>query len=298
MPQANANGIQIEYDTFGDPSASPLILISGLGTQLTRWNTEFCDMLVAVGHYVVRFDNRDVGLTSKIETVPIPNFGKAMIALGKGEKVDVPYTLDDMADDTVGLMDELGIDKAHICGVSMGGMIAQTVAIRHPDRVRSMISIMSKMGTPDDLPATPEAAKVLMTPAPTERDACIENTVKNQQVIGSPGFPFNEKEVRQVAAQDYDRAFYPQGIGRQMLAITAHGNRKAALEKTVIPTLVMHGTEDPLIPMENGKMTAAAIKGAELLLIKGMGHDLPSGAWPQIVKAISQHTRKVDKNES
>ena len=294
MPNVTANGIQIEYETFGEPSSQPLLLIIGLAGQLIFWDEQLCRQLAESGHYVIRFDNRDVGLSSKIEEAGVPDVMKAVEALMLGQEINPPYTIEDMADDAVGLLDALCIEKAHICGMSMGGMIAQSIAIRYPERVLSLISIYSTTGNPDLPQPKPEIMEVLLTPAPEEREPCIEHTLKVFRTIAGPGFPFDEEYQRKIAAQAYDRAFYPQGVSRQLMAIMAQSNRKPALASVSVPTLVIHGDDDPLVPVEGGKDTAEAVPGTELIIIEGMGHDLPhSGAWPQIVDAIADHTHKV-----
>jgi pimeloyl-ACP methyl ester carboxylesterase len=292
MPNASANGIQIEYDTFGDSSASPLLLIMGLGAQMVLWDEEFCEQLAAKGHYVIRFDNRDVGLSTKFDEAGIPNVVEAMNSVMSGEKISSPYSLNDMADDAVGLLDALNIDKAHICGASMGGMIAQTIATRHPNRVLSLTSIMSSTGDRSLPQGKPDAMAVLFTPAPQEREASIEHAVKVWKTIAGPGFPLDEERIRNRATLSYDRCFNPAGLARQLVAIMAHGDRTEALDSVSAPTLVIHGADDPLVPVECGKATAEAIPGAELLIIDGMGHDLPLGAWPQIVDAINANAQK------
>ena len=294
MPNVTANGIQIEYDTFGDPSASPLLLIIGLGGQLIEWHEDFCTGLAEKGHYVIRFDNRDTGLSRKFEEAGIPDIIKAVEASMRGEPIAPPYTLADMADDAVGLLDALGIQKAHICGMSMGGMIAQIITTRHPQRVLSLISIYSTTGNPELPPPEPDAMEVLLEKPPIERKAYIEYLVRTFRVIAGRGFAFDEQFHRQVAEKAFDRAFYPQGSARQLMAIMAQGNRKPELAAVSVPTLVIHGSDDPLVSVECGKDTAAAIPGAELLIIDGMGHDLPpGGAWPQILEAIAAHAKKV-----
>ncbi len=294
MPNVTANGIQIEYETFGEPSSQPLLLIIGLAGQLIFWDEQLCRQLAESGHYVIRFDNRDVGLSSKIEEAGVPEVIKAVEALMLGQEINPPYTIEDMADDAVGLLDALCIEKAHICGMSMGGMIAQSIAIRYPERVLSLISIYSTTGNPDLPQPKPEIMEVLLTPPPEEREPCIEHTLKVFRTIAGPGFPFDEEYQRKIAAQAYDRAFYPQGVSRQLMAIMAQSNRKPALASVSVPTLVIHGDDDPLVPVEGGKDTAEAVPGTELIIIEGMGHDLPhSGAWPQIVDAIADHTHKV-----
>jgi pimeloyl-ACP methyl ester carboxylesterase len=295
MAKVDANGIQIEYETFGDPKSKPLLLIIGLASQMIFWDEQLCEQLAQQGHYVIRFDNRDVGLSTKIEEAGVPDVMKAIEAIMLGEPVDPPYTIEDMADDAIGLMDALGIAKAHLCGMSMGGMIAQTIAIKYPQRVLSLISIYSRMGDPSDPQPTPEAFEVITTPLPEGREENIEHTLKVFRVIAGPGFSFDEEWHRNIAAQAYDRDHYPQGPIRQFVAILAQKDRKFDLSSISIPTLVIHGTDDPLVPVECGKNTAATIPDAELLLIDGMGHDLPhAAAWPQILKAIVAHTQKLD----
>jgi len=294
MARATANGIQIEYETFGNPSGRPLLLIIGLGAQMIHWDDDLCQDLAKRGHYIIRFDNRDVGLSTKFEEAGVPNlveiFGKIM----QGEKVKPPYTLDDMADDAVGLLDALGIRKAHICGMSMGGMIAQTVAIRHLPRVLSLTSIYSTTGNPEVPQPKPEVLGLLITPPPREREAYIEHMLRVFKAIAGPGFAVDEKWTRKIAAGSYDRCFCPQGLARQLVAILTHGDRGPALASVKVPTLVIHGTDDPLVSVEGGKATAKAVPGAQLMLIEGMGHDLPhGGAWPRIVEAITAHTLKA-----
>jgi len=296
MPDITANGIQIEYDTFGDESSPPLLLVMGLGAQMINWDEEFCTQLADRGLYVIRFDNRDVGLSTKFEEAGIPNITKIMAAVAQGEAFDAPYTLNEMADDAMGLLDALGIKKAHVCGASMGAMITQVIGYRHPDRVLSLIPIMGSTGSPDVPPAKPEAMALLTTPAPTEREANIEHAVKTQPVLGGSGFPFDEKRARDMAARAYDRAFYPQGFARQMAAIMATGNRKPLLKGVTAPTLVIHGSDDPLVPLEGGLDTADGIPGAEMQIIEGMGHGLVVGAWPQLIEAIAGHVAKVVSN--
>jgi pimeloyl-ACP methyl ester carboxylesterase len=291
MPSVSVNGIQIEYETFGEPNSPPLLLIIGLGSQLIFWDDELCKQLTQRDHYVIRFDNREVGLSSKLEEAGIPDIE----ALMRGEAIDSPYTIEDMADDAVGLLDALGIEKAHICGMSMGGMIAQAVVINHPRRVLSLISVCSTTGNPELPPPTEEAMGILLTPPPEEREANVEHNIKVFRTITGPGFSFDEEWHRKLTAQAYDRAFYPPGLARQFVAIWTQKNRKPALASVSVPTLVIHGTDDPLVPVGCGKDTADAVPEAKLKIIEGMGHDLPhSGAWPQIIDAIVDHTHKVD----
>ena len=295
MAKVDANGIQIEYETFGDPGSPPLLLIIGLGGQLIFWDDDLCRQLAQRGHYVIRFDNRDIGLSSKLEEADVPDIVKTIESLMLGEAVNPPYTIEDMAEDAVGLLDALDIEKAHLCGMSMGGMIAQSIVINHPQRVLSLISIYSRTGDPKEPQPKPEAMEFLLTPLPEEREANIEHTLKLFRTIAGPGFPFDEEWHRKLATQAYDRAFYPQGVARQLVAILTQENRKLALASLSTPALVIHGADDPLVPVEGGKNTAAAIPGAELMIIDGMGHDLPhGGAWPQIIDAVVDHTHKVD----
>jgi pimeloyl-ACP methyl ester carboxylesterase len=294
MTRVRANGIEIEYDSFGSASGRPLLLIMGLGGQSIMWDEGFCEALAERGHFVVRYDNRDVGLSTKFDAAGIPNVMELMMQGAAGKTPSVPYTLDDMADDAAGLLEALGLESAHVCGASMGGMIAQTVAIRHGGRLRSLTSIMSSTGNPSLPPAKPEAMAVLMTPPPTDRAGSLDAAVRTWRTIGSPGFPFDEARIRERAGRLYDRSFYPQGTARQLAAILAHGNRAPRLREVSTPTLVIHGAADPLVPIEGGQDTARSIPGAELLVIEGMGHDLPEGAWPQLVGAISEHTAKAE----
>jgi pimeloyl-ACP methyl ester carboxylesterase len=294
MPDVEANGIQIEFETFGDPSSPPLLLIIGLGGQLIEWHPDFCNGLADKGHYVICFDNRDSGLSQKFEELGMANIMQAGEALMRGETVTSPYTLEDMADDAVGLLDALDIPKAHICGMSMGGMIAQTIAIRHPSRVRSLISIYSTTGNPELPPPEPEAMDVLLEAPPADRQGYIDFLVRTMRVIAGSGFAFDEDYHRRLAGELYDRSFYPQGTGRQLLAVMTAENRKPALASVTAPTLVIHGSDDPLVSLECGKDTADAIPGAELLIIEGMGHEVPPGnGWPQILDAIAAHTKKA-----
>ncbi len=294
MPGVAANGIHIEYETFGDSSGRPLLLIIGLGAQMIHWDDDLCKDLASRGHYVIRFDNRDVGLSTKFEKAGVPNLPEVFGKLLRGEKVEPPYTLDDMADDAVALLDFLKIPAAHVCGMSMGGMIAQTVAIRHPARVLSLISIYSTTGNPKVPQPKPEIIGLLTARPPSERQAFIEHMLRVFKTISGPGFPPDEGWTRRTLGKSYDRCFCPEGTGRQLVAILTHGNRAPALSSLKIPTLVIHGTHDPLVSVEGGKDTANSIPGAQLILIEGMGHDLPhGGAWPRIVEAISKHTQEA-----
>jgi pimeloyl-ACP methyl ester carboxylesterase len=291
MARVRANGIEIEYDTFGERDERPLLLVMGLGAQMIHWDDEFCDQLAASGHFVVRFDNRDVGLSQRMEEAGIPDLMQIMMRAQAGEPVDAPYDLDDMADDAAGLLDALDIESAHVCGASMGGMIAQAMALRHRPRLRSLTSIMSSTGNPSLPSGRPEAMAALMSPAGTTREEVLERAVAISKVIGSPGFARDEADIRARAGRAYERSFYPIGVARQMAAIAAHGNRRPRLETLAIPALVVHGGADPLVPIEGGVDTHQALSGSRFLVIDGMGHDLPREAWPTIVDAIADLTR-------
>jgi len=293
MPRARANGMQIEYETFGDSGDPPLLLVMGLGGQMILWPDEFCQALAARRHHVVRFDNRDVGLSTKLDSAGLPDVMGALSAAAQARPIDAPYRLRDMADDAAGLLDALDLGPAHVVGASMGGMIAQTLAIEHPARVRTLTSIMSTTGDASLPQARPEAMAALLTPAPTERAAAIEHGVRLWRTIGSPGFPFDESWVRARAALAFDRGQSPAGVARQLVAILASGSRRASLAAVRAPTLVIHGAADPLIPVEAGRATAAAVPGAELLEIDGMGHDLPRALWSTLVDAIAKHAARA-----
>ncbi len=287
---AKANGIDLVYDTFGDRSDPPLLLIMGLASQMIAWDDEFCAMLAARGYWVVRFDNRDIGLSTKLSQAGVPDIAALLARSMRGESVTASYTLRDMADDTVGLLDALGIDSAHVVGASMGGAIAQLVAVHHPRRVRTLTSIMSTSGAPGLPPPTPEAMAVLLTPTPTERDAYIERYIRTWKVLrGGPSFPLDEACDTERASQLHARGLSPAGVARQLAAIIASGSRREQLASLHVPTLVIHGDIDPLVPLACGKDVASAVPGAKLQIIEGMGHALPISLWPRIVDAIAAH---------
>ncbi|SBW03732.1 Beta-ketoadipate enol-lactone hydrolase [uncultured Alphaproteobacteria bacterium] len=294
MSYAAAHGIRLAYDTFGEPSSPAVLLIAGNGAQMLFWDAEFCGSLAETGFFVVRFDNRDAGLSTKFDTAGTPDIMAGIRAAMAGETVTSAYSLDDMADDCIGLLDALGIAKAHICGASMGGMIAQVVAYRHPGRVRSLTSIMSNTGNPAAPSGKPEAIAAVVAPAPEGRDAYLAHTMDVWRVIWSPGFPFEERRARSFLERSYDRSYCPQGMARQNMAVLACGDRRPRLSAIAVPTLVIHGTDDPLIPVEAGRETVQAIPGARLLLVDGMGHDMPKGTWGKIVAAISRHAASAD----
>ncbi len=293
MPKAKVNNIELEYDTFGNPSSEAILLIMGLGAQMIVYEPEFCQMLVDRGFYPIRFDNRDVGLSTKLETAGRPNIMKLLRASQNGKKIEAAYTLNDMADDAAGLLTALNIDKAHVCGVSMGGAIAQQVAVRHPNKVLSLVSMMSSTGNPDLPPPKPEALQILTKPVPTEREAFIKESIRRRKVLHGPIFPFDEEKARIFAETIYDRSFYPEGTLRQMAAILATGDRRKDISKIKCPTLIVHGSADPLVSVEAAQDTTDNIEGAKVLIIEGMGHSLPVECWNQVLGAFSENAAKA-----
>lgn len=293
MPHVTANGMQIEYETFGDRRSPTLLLIAGNGAQLIFWDEPLCQMFVDAGLHVIRFDNRDAGLSTKFEEAGVPDMMASIKAAMEGKPITAAYTLEDMADDAIGLLDSLGIAKAHICGLSMGGMIAQVVAYRHPEQVLSLTCIMSCTGNPEMPHGKPEALAAVVAPPPKEREAFIEHNLAVWRQIWSPGYPFEEERARTFMEASYARAQYPQGMARQNMAILANGDRRPSLATITAPTLVIHGADDPLIPVEAGRDTARSIPDARLCIIDGMGHDLPTGVWPTVVEAISRQVRQT-----
>ncbi|MDX2235444.1 MAG: alpha/beta fold hydrolase [Hyphomonadaceae bacterium] len=296
MPQVRANGIDIEYESFGREDAPAILLIMGFGAQMTLWPVPLCEGLAAKGYRVVRFDNRDIGKSTHLMDMGTPDIGVLMAQLMSGQPAQAPYTLNDMADDAVALLDALGIDRAHIVGASMGGMIAQLVAIRHPARTRSLTSIMSTTGRRDLPPAKPEAMAALMTPpASDSREDRVAAGMRTWRAIGSPGYAASDEELRADAERDVDRTPYePTGVARQMAAILAAPPRNDMLAAVRAPTLVLHGADDPLIPVEGGKDTAASIPGAELVIVPGMGHDFTRALTPVYLKHIGDFVTRVD----
>jgi pimeloyl-ACP methyl ester carboxylesterase len=289
VPRAHANGIEIEYETFGDPSKPAILLVMGLGIQMLGWQEAFCQMLVDRGYFVIRFDNRDVGLSSKIEDGPEPN----VMQLMAGDYSSASYVLSDMANDAVGLLDALDIEKAHVVGVSMGGMIAQTMAIEHPGRVLSLTSIMSTTGNQAVGQPRPDVLMALVTPAPDDRDGFVDFQAKMFKLIGSPEYPLDEDILRELIGRSYDRMHYPAGFMRQLTGVLASGDRTAALASVNVPTTVIHGEADPLIAISGGEATAAAIPGAKLVRIPGMGHDLPPLLWQRFVDEIVANAERA-----
>ncbi|MEO8363174.1 MAG: alpha/beta hydrolase [Ilumatobacteraceae bacterium] len=283
--------IEIEYDTFGSPDNSALLLIMGFGAQMVTWEPDLCNLLAASGLFVIRFDNRDCGLSTHLEGVEVNVDEVIRAALLQEPLPPVPYTLSDMAADAVGLLDHLGIERAHILGASMGGMIAQVFAIEHPQRTLSLISVMSVTGEPEYGQSTPEALEALLTPPPTDREGYIKYS-PTWQVFHSKKYRSDENSYA-AAARDYDRMFYPQGAPRQLAAIYATGSRAEALQKLNVPTLVIHGMDDTLLTPSGGQRTADLIPNAKLLLIEDMGHDLPRPLWPTFVSAVTELTQSV-----
>lgn len=291
MPQVQGNGIEIEYDTFGDPGGRPLLLIIGLSSQMIEWPDAFCEKLAAKGHYVIRFDNRDIGLTSKIEDADVPDFMDAMAAHQAGKEVKAPYTLSDMAADAIGLMDALNIEKANVCGQSMGGMIAQVMAIEHPRRLLSLMPLSSSTGEPDLPPPSAQAMEAMMSRPPEERDEYIQYRVDVARAFSGDSDKFDAQLAAELTNLCYDRSLYPMGFVRQLLAVWASGSRKDLLADVSVPTLVIHGDPDPLVPLEHGRAIAEAIPGARLKVIKGLGHGTAyPDLWDEIVDAITVHT--------
>jgi pimeloyl-ACP methyl ester carboxylesterase len=286
---ARTNGIELCFETFGDPDAEPLILIMGLGAQMIQWDDDFCRQLAARGFRVIRFDNRDIGKSTRLSGgKPLGALEMLKLRLFK-IPLQAPYRLRDMAEDTVGLMDALGIASAHLVGASMGGMIAQELAISFPQRVRSLTSIMSTTGNPKIPGPTREAAAILMAPPPKSREEFLERFARTWKVLRVGSFPEDEALDRSRAERTFARGLNPAGAGRQLRAILASGSRKERLRTVKTPTLVIHGTVDPLVHPAGGKDTAASIPGAKLLMIEHMGHALPIPMWPQIIDAIDKH---------
>jgi pimeloyl-ACP methyl ester carboxylesterase len=286
---AASNGIRLCYETFGDRANPPMILIMGLAAQMIVWEDEFCTLLAARGFWVIRFDNRDIGESTRFPNERTPRLAELMLAQVTGLRFRIPYTLRDMAADTAGLLDALGVARAHVVGASMGGAIAQELALAYPARVRSLTSIMSSTGDPKLPGPQPKALARLAKKVPLDRPGYVREYVATWSVLAGDHFPFDADRTARRGAAGYDRGINPPGVSRQMLAIIASGNRKRALRDLRIPTLVIHGTADPLIPVAAGHDTAATIPGAQLLLIEGMGHSFPREVWPSIIDAIARH---------
>lgn len=288
MPKAQANGIELFYEETGDRNAQPLLLVMGYGMQLLGWDARFVRLLADKGFRVIRFDNRDVGLSTHLDGVD-SHLQEALA----GDTSRVPYRLSDMARDVVGLMDALGFGAAHVVGASMGGMIVQVLAIEHPRRVLSLCSIMSTTGASDVGQATPEAIAALLAPQATNREGAIARAMHAGRVVGSKVYPLGDEARRARAEAAYDRAFYPEGLARQFAAVVAGPDRTPALRSVTAPTLVIHGEDDPLTQLSGGEATARAIPGSTFLPLPGMAHDLPEPLWPRIVDAIAQNAARA-----
>jgi pimeloyl-ACP methyl ester carboxylesterase len=287
---AKVGELDICYETFGSRDAPALLLVMGLGTQMIGWHEAFCQALAARGFHVIRYDNRDIGRSTHLRQYRPPTIKQLLLR----DKSAAPYSLADMADDGIGLLDHLGIERAHVAGASMGGMIAQTMAARHPDRVLSLASIMSNTGHRwKGTPGLRVYPMFIRRPA-DNREGAIESTISTFRLIGSPGFPFEEDELRRVAQLSYERGYNPAGTARQLAAILAAGDRVQELRRITAPTVVIHGTRDRLVRPSGGRETVRAIAGAQLVEIDGMGHDLPPGAWDRIIDAIVANAQRAD----
>ena len=282
-----ANGIQICYDAFGNPNNPALLMVAGLGMQLIGWDEALCTLLVERGYWVIRYDHRDTGKSTKFDEAGIPDIAPLM----QGESISVPYLLRDMAADAVGLLDTLGVKKAHVLGLSMGGMIAQTIAIYFPERVESLISIMSTTGERSVSMPKPEGLSLIMAPPAIDLESHIQNNLIWAKANNGSAFPINESAIREEATATWERGTYPPGTVRHTAAILASGSRQEALKKLTIPTLVIHGKADIIVPVEGGIATAEAIPNAKLMLIDGLGHALPPELWPEVVDAIAAHAK-------
>ncbi len=291
---APSNGIELCYQEMGDPDGQPLVLVMGLATQMIAWHDGLCSLLAERGYRVIRFDNRDIGRSTHLDRAGVPS--KVDLLLGRRDTA--PYLLRDMAADAVGLLDHLEIDQAHVVGASMGGMIVQQMAIDHPRRLRSMVSIMSTTGNRLSGQPSLKTFGILLGNPPKGRDQVISRAVRTFKVIGSPGFPFEEDTVREMAGRSYERGHSAAGVIRQLHAIVASGDRTKALHRVQVPTAVIHGTRDPLVKPSGGKATAKAIPGARLMMIDGMGHDLPRDLWPTFAQAIDHNAGRASRGSA
>jgi pimeloyl-ACP methyl ester carboxylesterase len=291
MPEetARVGDVELCYETFGDRANPTVLLVMGLATQMLGWREDFCAELAARGFHVVRYDNRDVGRSTRLSRHRPPTAAQIV----RRDARAAAYTLDDMADDGVGLLDCLGVERAHVVGASMGGMIAQTIAIRHADRVLSLVSIMSNTGARWSGQPSVRLYGTLLKSAPRDREGYIAHQMDVFAKIGSPGFPRDEDDLRRTFERAFERGHDPAGSGRQLAAILAATDRTEKLRAIRVPTLVIHGTDDRLVNASGGRATAKAIPGARLLMVKGMGHDLPRGAWPQIIEAIAENAARA-----
>jgi pimeloyl-ACP methyl ester carboxylesterase len=281
--------IEICFETFGDPADPAMLLVMGLGTQMLGWHEDFCNELAARGYFVIRYDNRDIGRSTILSSAPVPSLGQIL----RRDKRAASYTLAEMAGDGVGVLDHLGIKRAHVVGVSMGGMIAQTIAARRPERVLSLTSIMSSTGSRWRGQPALRTYRTFLRPVSQDRATYVAETAGLFDIIGSPGFEHDVDDLRDLLGRMYDRGHDPGSVTRQLAAILASGDRTAELRRITAPTLVIHGTKDRLVNKSGGRATAKAIPGARLLMIEGMGHDLPRGAWPQLIDAIVENTARA-----
>lgn len=290
MPNVNANNIQIEYETFGDPKAPPILLIMGLGGQMILWPEPFCQTLAQAGYYVIRFDNRDIGLSTRITLANKTRLMRAGLKSFFGLPIQAPYTLDDMAQDALGLLDALQVDSAHVVGVSMGGMIGQILAAKYPARIKTFVCWMSSSGDPRlPGPSLKIQLRMFTRPKKTDRESLIQYSMQTWRLIGSPQFVTEETALRAKVERSFDRAFYPPGLARQTLAIMASGSRVPLLKYITAPTLIIHGQEDPLIPVAAAHDLARHIPGARLEIIRGMGHDLPPQLLARLAQSVLDH---------
>ncbi len=290
MARIVSNGIELEYEELGEEEAPVILLVMGLGAQMVWWDRTFCERLASRGYRVIRFDNRDIGRSTKFDDV-MPDPRSALQKMTEGERAQPAYTLRDMAADAVGLLDALDIDRAHFVGASMGGMIAQRAAIHFPERVITLTSIMSTTGNRNLPPSTPEARALLTAPYPDDPDEAIEHRMNVRRTLRGSGFPFEEERIRRLVLEEAARSTHRTGQPRQYLAILLDGDRRELLRKLAVPTVVIHGDADPLIPYEAGVDTAENVPGARLVTIAGMGHEMPEGAWPTILDAIDELAR-------
>jgi pimeloyl-ACP methyl ester carboxylesterase len=286
---ADANGLTLAYETFGSPSDPPILLVMGLATQMLGWPEEICESLAASGFYVIRYDNRDIGLSTHLDGAPTPTI--AAVALHRQRP---PYTIDDLAADAVGLLDALGIRAAHVVGASMGGFISQTIAVRYPPRVLSLTLVMTTTGARHvGLPKLAVAGRLARAGVATDRAAALDASIATSRLIGSVGYPFDATAARDLAARSYDRAYDPSGVARQLAACIAQPNRTKALRRVTVPTVVIHGLADPLVGPSGGLAVARAIPGAHFVGLSGMGHDLPRPLWPRVISEIRDVTARA-----
>ncbi|WNV90432.1 alpha/beta hydrolase [Umezawaea sp. Da 62-37] len=291
MPRVKFADLELEYDTFGDPADPPMVLVMGLGAQMTTWDEGFCGLFAAQGFHVIRYDNRDVGLSTWLDDLPLPD----LAALLSGDTSTAPYLIADLAADLIGLLDALGIDRAHVVGASMGGMIVQQAAIDHPERLLSLCSIMSTTGDPSVGQGRPEVIATLAQPSPPTREGIIEQRLASSRLTRSPGFDVDEDVARRRIEASHDRSHRPLASPRHLAAVLASPDRTPGLRGVTLPTLVVHGAADPLIGVSGGEATAAAVPDAELLVVDGMGHDLPEQVWPTIVEAVTRNAKRAEQ---